>query len=170
VGFWTPEKYITFKYDSSGVEQWVATYNGHGAPSAMAVNDQGNIYVAGSTNTGGGYHYPTWSVFTTIKYSQTTTGLEQEILSAPVKYKLKQNHPNPFNPSTKIKFTLPKSEHAKIEVYNIIGQKIQTLLNKSMPAGYHEVEFNGLNLSSGVYLYRIEAGEWQDVKKMILLK
>ena len=56
------------------------------------------------------------------------------------------------------------------KIYNIIGQKIETLLNKSMPAGYHEVEFNGQDLSSGIYLYHIEAGAWQDVKKMILIK
>jgi len=88
----------------------------------------------------------------------------------PSKYNLKQNYPNPFNPSTKIKFDLPKPETVKIEIYNIIGQKIETLLNKSMPAGYHEVTFDGQNLSSGIYLYRIEAGEWQDVKKMVYLK
>jgi hypothetical protein len=83
---------------------------------------------------------------------------------------LHQNYPNPFNPSTKIKFILPKPETVKIEVYNIIGQKIKTLLNKHMLAGYHEVEFNGQNLSSGIYLYRMEAGEYHDLKKMILLK
>ena len=87
----------------------------------------------------------------------------------PTEFILSQNYPNPFNPSTKIKFSLPKPETVKIEVYNIIGQKIETLLNKPMPAGYHEVEFNGQNLSSGIYLYKIEAGAWQDVKKMILL-
>jgi hypothetical protein len=54
--------------------------------------------------------------------------------------------------------------------YNIIGQMIETLLNKPMPAGYHEVGFNGQNLSSGIYLYKIEAGAWQDVKKMVYLK
>jgi hypothetical protein len=57
-----------------------------------------------------------------------------------------------------------------MEVYDILGKKIETLLHKPMPTGYHEVEFNGQNLSSGVYMYRIEAGEWQDVKKMILLR
>ena len=88
----------------------------------------------------------------------------------PKEFFLSQNYPNPFNPSTNIKFTLPKPENVKIEVYNIIGQKIETLLNKSMSAGYHEVEFNGQNLASGIYLYRIEAGEWQDVRKMVLLK
>ena len=85
-------------------------------------------------------------------------------------YELFSNFPNPFNPSTKIKFALPKPETVTIEVYNIIGQKIQTLLNKPMPAGYHEVEFNGQNLSSGIYLYRIETGQWQDIKKMVLIR
>jgi hypothetical protein len=88
----------------------------------------------------------------------------------PTNFTISQNYPNPFNPSTKIKVALPKLEKVKIEVFNIIGKKIQTLLNKTMPAGYHEVEFNGQNLPSGVYLYRIKAGKWQDVKKMILIK
>ncbi len=85
-------------------------------------------------------------------------------------YSLSQNYPNPFNPATKIKFTLPKPEAVKIEVYNLIGQNIKTLLNKPMPTGNHEVEFDAQNLSSGIYYYKIEAGEFQDVKKMILLK
>jgi photosystem II stability/assembly factor-like uncharacterized protein len=88
----------------------------------------------------------------------------------PVNYSLSQNYPNPFNPSTTIKYNLPKPELVKIEVYNIAGQIIQTLLNKNMSAGSHEIEFNAQNLSSGIYYYRIEAGEFQDVKKMILLK
>jgi hypothetical protein len=85
-------------------------------------------------------------------------------------YFLANNYPNPFNPSTKIKFTLPKAEKVKIAVYNTIGQKIETLLNQSMKAGFYEVEFNAVYLSSGVYFYRIEAGEFQYVKKMVLIK
>ena len=95
----------------------------------------------------------------------------------PKDYILHQNYPNPFNPSTIIKFSLPKPENVNIEVFNIIGQKIETLLNKPMPAGHHKVEFNGQNLSSGIYLYIIEVvdparrtGEWQDVRKMLLVK
>ena len=65
---------------------------------------------------------------------------------------------------------LPKPEKVKIEVFNLLGQKIETLINKPMPAGSHEVEFTAKNLPSGVYLYRIEAGEYQQVKKMVLLK
>jgi hypothetical protein len=98
------------------------------------------------------------------------TAIEETEYRIPRVFALEQNYPNPFNPSTKIEYSLPKPETVKIEVYNIIGQKIQTLLNKPMPAGYHEVEFNGQSLSSGIYLYRIEAGSWQDVKKMVLLK
>ena len=102
---------------------------------------------------------------------EVTTGLEDLYSNKiPQTYSLGQNYPNPFNPVTHIQYGLPKTGDVKIEIYNILGQKIKTLLNKQMPAGYHEVEFNAQNLSSGVYLYRIEASEFQDVKKMILLK
>jgi photosystem II stability/assembly factor-like uncharacterized protein len=88
----------------------------------------------------------------------------------PTKYALNQNYPNPFNPSTTIEFNLPKASDVRIEVYNIAGQKIQTLINKRISAGSHQVEFNSENLSSGVYFYRIEAGNFHDVKKMVLLR
>jgi ligand-binding sensor domain-containing protein len=88
----------------------------------------------------------------------------------PNNFNINQNYPNPFNPLTNIEFDLPKSSDVRIEVYNTAGQKIQTLLNRKMSAGSHQVEFNAQDLSSGVYFYRIEAGEFQDVKKMILLR
>ena len=83
---------------------------------------------------------------------------------------LSQNYPNPFNPSTTIKYTIPKKEKVKIEVLNLLGQKIETLVNNQISAGSHEIEFNAMDLPSGVYLYRIEAGGYQEVKKMILLQ
>ncbi len=85
-------------------------------------------------------------------------------------YCLEQNYPNPFNPSTKIKYILTELKKVKIEVFNLLGQKIETLINKQMPAGSHESVFNAKNLPSGVYLYRIEAGNYKEIKKMILLK
>jgi len=107
----------------------------------------------------------------TSEFLSIVTNLYENVgTKVPGAYILSQNHPNPFNPSTKIKFALPKQETVTIEVYNIIGQKLQTLLNKLMPAGHHEIEFNGQNLSSGVYLYWIQAGAWQDVKKMVYIK
>jgi hypothetical protein len=81
-----------------------------------------------------------------------------------------QNYINPLNTTTILIQSLPKAEKVKIEVYNILGQKIETLLNKRMTAGYHEIEFNAQNLPSAIYFYRIQAREFQEKKKMILLK
>ena len=109
----------------------------------------------------------------TFNILNDTTGMAAEIENEnviPLKYSLNQNYPNPFNPSTKIKYILPKSEKVKIEVFNLLGQKITTLLDNQMPSGSHEVEFNGQNLSSGIYYYKIEAGEFQQVRKMLLIK
>ena len=85
-------------------------------------------------------------------------------------FALYQNFPNPFNPTTNIKYRLPKSEMVAIEIFNLMGQKIETLVNNKMPAGLHQVKFNANDLPSGIYLYRIEAGEFLEVKKMILIR
>jgi hypothetical protein len=98
-------------------------------------------------------------------------GIDDNIATEfPKGFVLSQNYPNPFNPVTKIKFALPKADKVKIELYNTLGQRVETLLNQHMKVGNHEVEFNAQNLSSGVYFYRIEAGEFQDVKKLVLLR
>lgn len=108
------------------------------------------------------------SVFYTNNGDQVT-GIENKPIVVQ-EFRLMQNYPNPFNPSTSIEFSLPKAENVTIEVYNTLGQGVETLLDKNMQAGNHEVEFNAQNLSSGIYFYRIEAGKFQDVKKMILIK
>jgi hypothetical protein len=88
----------------------------------------------------------------------------------PREFVLQQNYPNPFNPMTRIHYGLPKTSHVKIEIYDIVGQKVETLVNQPMEAGKHEVEFYADNLPSGIYFYRLQAGKFNDVKKMILLK
>jgi len=88
----------------------------------------------------------------------------------PEHFKLWQNYPNPFNPSTNIQFTLPKAENVKIEIYNSLGQRLKTLVNQLMPAGSHAVVFSGEDMVSGLYIYRMQAGDFQDIKKMVLLK
>ncbi len=80
------------------------------------------------------------------------------------------NSPNPFNPTTKIAYTIPKSSHVEINVYNILGQKVQNLVNDHKLRGKHTVQFDGSNLASGIYIYRIKAGENFVSKKMILSK
>lgn len=87
-------------------------------------------------------------------------------------YNLSQNYPNPFNPTTKISYSLPKSSLVQLKIFNLLGQEIATLVNEEKPAGNYNVEFtiNNLQLSSGIYLYRLRAGEYVVTKKMILLK
>ncbi|MFH1196058.1 MAG: T9SS type A sorting domain-containing protein, partial [bacterium] len=85
-------------------------------------------------------------------------------------------YPNPFNPITKIKYTLPNESEVKISIYNTLGEKVTELINKTQPAGFYEMEWNASNFSSGVYIYQLEAKSqntaelFHDVKKMILLR
>ena len=104
-----------------------------------------------------------------VLISSNFVGIEDEEIS-PSKYNLYQNYPNPFNPSTKIKYELAEAEIVNIEVFNLLGQKIITLENNPMSAGLHEVEFTSVNLPSGVYIYRINAGRFHNIKKMVLLR
>lgn len=100
-----------------------------------------------------------------------TVGIQNISSEVPANYNLMQNYPNPFNPSTTIRFTLPKASDVTIKVYNVNGQLVSTLANnEAAPVGTHEVKFNGQNLSSGVYFYTIEAGNFKDTKKMMLIK
>ena len=85
-------------------------------------------------------------------------------------FRLSQNFPNPFNPSTTIEFDLPKSEFVELKVYNILGKEVSTLVSNKLNQGNHTYTFDGRNLASGIYYYQIEAGDFHQVKKMILLK
>jgi len=91
-------------------------------------------------------------------------------------FQLFQNYPNPFNPTTKIKFTIPSVETSRwdvfttLKVYDILGNEVATLVNEEKPAGSYEIDFDGTKISSGVYIYKLNAGLFTDAKKMILLK
>ncbi|HEY5534885.1 MAG TPA: T9SS type A sorting domain-containing protein [Ignavibacteria bacterium] len=88
----------------------------------------------------------------------------------PKSFELSQNYPNPFNPITTIKYALPKNEFVTIKIYDITGREIIQLVNEYKQAGYYSVNFNGSNLASGVYFYRIQAGDFMGVKRMIMIK
>jgi hypothetical protein len=93
----------------------------------------------------------------------------------PYRFDLAQNYPNPFNPSTRIEYALPERAHVKIEVYNVLGQRVRTLVDKEQSAGWYEAVWNGRAadgepVASGVYLYRFRAGDHVQTKKMLLLK
>jgi hypothetical protein len=85
-------------------------------------------------------------------------------------YNIEQNYPNPFNPVTTIRYQLPKESNVVIKIFDILGNEIYTLVNEEKPTGIYEVSFNASNLSSGVYFYRINAGDFNSTKKMILIK
>ena len=85
-------------------------------------------------------------------------------------YELFQNYPNPFNPNTKINFALPKQGLVTLKIYDITGREINTLVNEVKQAGYYTVDFNASHLSSGVYFYKIQSGDFSSVKRMVLIK
>ncbi|MEJ2545741.1 MAG: T9SS type A sorting domain-containing protein [Calditrichaceae bacterium] len=87
-----------------------------------------------------------------------------------LKFELTNSYPNPFNPTTKIKYYLPVNEFVSIKVYNMLGQVFKVLVNGDQIAGNHVVDFDALNLASGIYLYKMQAGKYSSAKKMILLR
>ncbi len=110
-----------------------------------------------------------------ITDTTTATGNEQVVNTIPKTYELSQNYPNPFNPTTVISYQLPEAQNVTLEIYNSLGEKIRTLINGSQNAGYHTIQWDGLNntgrsVASGMYLYRLTAGKFTSVKKMLLLR
>lgn len=97
-------------------------------------------------------------------------GEESVAEQTPADFRLFGNYPNPFNPSTRIAFTLPREEHVRLEVYDVLGRRVALLLDEARPAGQHAVDFNAGSLGNGVYLYRITAGEFTRSRKMMLMK
>lgn len=88
----------------------------------------------------------------------------------PKEITLSQNYPNPFNPSTNIQFSLPQNSTVALHVYNLLGQRVQTLVDGQITAGIHNISFDASQLSSGIYFYRIEAGGFVQTKRMMLIK
>jgi hypothetical protein len=97
-----------------------------------------------------------------------TTSIDDTTL--PVTYTLSQNFPNPFNPNTTIQFALPKPDKVKLAVYDVNGKLVRELVQRAMPAGQHKITFNAGGLVSGLYFYRLEAGTFITMRKMVLAK
>ncbi|WP_170245693.1 Ig-like domain-containing protein [Fodinibius salinus] len=104
-------------------------------------------------------------------YVGTTTELQQvQNNLGPQEITLTQNYPNPFNPTTTIKFGINKRSDVSLEIYNILGRKVRTLVNKPLKAGWHRIQFDGTRLASGTYFYRLIVGQKVQTKKMVLIK
>ena len=106
----------------------------------------------------------------------STEGIAFEVMgNVPTKFSLLQNHPNPLNPMTTIEYNLPEKLQVKLEIFNVLGQRVKTLADMAQPAGRHRIVWDGKDdqgkdVASGIYFYRLEAGEFTDSKRMVILK
>jgi len=123
------------------------------------------MYVYHTWNNGVPEQYVEYPDFDPIDVAMSTVagGL-------PNQFALSQNYPNPFNPTTEIAFDLAKNGHVSLTVFNVLGQQVTTLVDRDMEAGSHTVQWDASGVSSGVYFYRIQAGDFNSTKKMMLLK
>ena len=118
------------------------------------------------------YHTTTFTISFRNEWgiTQDSCSVFVKLLQSPVAFLLAQNYPNPFNPGTLIPFELAKDGHVLLVVYDLLGREVATLVSESKIAGRYEVTFAPRNLASGVYLYRLQAGSFHDVKKLLLMR
>ena len=172
-------------YDGfSKAEKWTALSSGIGKPAAgpgdiSEVTSAGPDSILSGQNLNVAFVIAAGSSLSDLRnsvqqarnlYKNSFTSVNNESNSLPVKFDVSQNYPNPFNPSTIINYQIPKTSHVVLDVFNVLGQRVATLVNETKSAGKYNVSFNGSNLPSGIYLYRISAGSFVVTKKMILLK
>ena len=103
-------------------------------------------------------------------YFDAATDVEFDYTYIPDHYEVYQNYPNPFNPTTTIIWQMSKAGLVTLKIFDVLGSEVTTLVNEELPTGKHEAAFNASRLSSGVYFYRLRAGEYTAVKKMLLIK
>jgi hypothetical protein len=99
-----------------------------------------------------------------------TTGADHETSHLPQEFALEQNYPNPFNPVTTIEYALPRAQHVNLKLYDLQGREVAVLVNERKEAGFFSVHFDGSNLASSIYFYRIQTEDFSQVRKMILAK
>ncbi|MCG3155930.1 MAG: hypothetical protein DKINENOH_02538 [bacterium] len=176
-GSGTSDDFATIKYDSAGETRWMVRFNSSANASdratALAVDAYGGVYVTGCS---GG---PNRGAYVTIKYVQAAivSVVERKDLMI-ISYLLSQNYPNPFNPETKIVFEVPPLAHkqrALIKIYDLLGRLVAVLFDREAAPGRYEVVWNGKDLRghevpSGIYIYRLQAGQVEVAKRMTLLR
>ncbi|MBK8984264.1 MAG: T9SS type A sorting domain-containing protein [Ignavibacteria bacterium] len=159
--------YYTFVYDDEGSLFWSNSFidpnDTSFIPNKILTDNNENIYISGT-----GYGITIGSSIQLVKYSILTSNSDINI--NPEKFSLSQNYPNPFNPKTVISYELRVTSFAKLKVYDVLGNEVASLVYDKQNAGYYSVEFDGRGFASGVYFYKLEAGEFSETKRMVLLK
>ncbi|MFC1726070.1 FlgD immunoglobulin-like domain containing protein [candidate division KSB1 bacterium] len=151
---------------NDGGDTWITYNNGMSAwpnRNSLTIDNTNNILYVGTDCQG------------ILSLNLTITGIPENEINTPRKYKLSQNYPNPFNSGTVIRYYIRKSSKIDLSIYNSLGQKIRTLVNAESPPGEFQVNWNGTDdngnsIPSGVYFYRINAGRFSDTKKTVLIK
>ena len=136
-------------YSGNDLKIWITASTNIEDPIAIPVNDYSTENVAASAS------------------AQSVTMQQASLVTT---YSLSQNYPNPFNPTTVIDYTIPKESHVMLKIYDVLGQEVETLVNEEQNVGRYQVQFDGSRLASGVYFYRLVAGNHVITKKMLLLK
>ncbi len=163
-GHWTvPTKILTFRVHVVDNEQLLDM----AAEDAIGPGEDIKQGVANIGDISGNIGYTVNQYYASLLF--VTTGINEEA-AIPDVYFLSDNYPNPFNPTTLFKYGLPEDAHVVFEIYDVLGRRVETLLNEQQQAGYHEVTWNGDRFASGMYFVRMQAGDFGDTKKMVLLK
>ena len=167
-GTGTLDDIVTIMYDENGNELWVHRYNSpanmNDAANNISFDNSGNIIVSGfMTSLSGGMD------FGVIKFSMLTS-LNNLSEGNANKYRISQNYPNPFNPVTHWEFGISNLEFVSIKVFDVLGNEVAVLVSEKREPGNYTVEFDGSKFTSGIYYYRITAGNFTETKRMVLLK
>ena len=147
------------KYDKNFINTPVEIASGFNGPANISYNPKGNLLVVPNFNTN-----------SVIYINLNTIGIKKIEKEIPGGYRLYQNYPNPFNPKTKITFDIFNPGKVRLSIYDIAGKEIKTLINEEISTGKYEISFDATGLSSGVYIYRLESGNFSDTKKMSIIK
>ena len=169
----TSESVLLFKETASfsttrGLGVWRKPANG-----GTFRNDGGQfVYISGRPYRYNSNHLKTNVEFILENFFQEskTTGSSDDHETIPTEYELEQNYPNPFNPGTEITFKLPEKAKIQLEIFDMLGRKVATLLNEELPAGRHKVKWNADGFASGVYFYRINSAKFMKTRKMVLVR
>ena len=165
-----PSEAVLLKTDSSGNSFWMQTFGGEsvaGAAAAEQTSDGGYIMVGSTSSSGQG---PT-DVYLIKTNPEGTTGVEDPAGSeVPSAFSLNQNYPNPFNPTSSISYSLAEAGQVRLEVFNLLGQRVRVLVNSTQVAGDYTVRFDATGLPAGIYFYRLRSGESAETRSLVLLK
>lgn len=149
-----------------GVQSWIYERINLNAYVGQRIKLRFN-YVTDGGVPGDGFYFDNFRV---VNYTDGPVGITQTGNEIPKRFAMFQNYPNPFNPVTKIRFDIPKASFVKITVFDVLGREVSILANNEMAPGSYGADFNAANFSSGIYFYKIEAGDFTDTKKMLVVK